>query len=71
MYLVSHDAYTDPRLGIPMPANELVLHPNRVEWFVKRLAYCQAPNVVVRELTSAEYRERVIRALPQLAGRLT
>lgn len=70
MYLISHDAYTDPRLGVAMPANELVAHPSRLDYFVKRLAYCRAPNVVVRELTAAEYRERVICALPSLEARL-
>lgn len=63
MFLVSHGPYTDPRLGIQMPANELVIHPDRVEWFKVRLAYCGAPDIIVRELSHDEYRARVLKTL--------
>lgn len=63
MFLISHGSYIDPRLGIPMPANELVSHPDGVEWFKQRLAYCGAPDIIVRELSRAEYRARVLKIL--------
>lgn len=66
MFLVSHGPYTDPRLGILMPANELVAHPNRVEWFKQRLAYCCAPDIIVREMSRDEYRERVAEVMGAL-----
>lgn len=66
MILVSHGAFKCNHTGLDCAAAELVLHPDRAAWFIERVKGAGAVDVVSRELTKTEYRERALRRFPQL-----
>ena len=69
MILVSHGAFKDKHTGLDCKASELVLHPERADWFVTRLRGAGGTDIVQRQLTDSEYRARVLQTFPQLAKR--
>jgi len=63
MFELAHGAFFDKRLNAISPANKLVFRADRAKEALGRWLVAGALDATLRELSAAEYRERVIRLM--------
>ena len=63
MFELSHGAFFDRKINGISPANKMVFSEDRAQEALGRWLVAGASDATLRELSAAEYRERVIRTL--------
>ena len=67
MFELTHGEFINSHNGVTYPANALVVREDRTAELLAWFAGAGCTDAAIREMPTADYRERVLRAFPQLA----